>query len=361
MDELAQKLALMKNRVWTELTVVRAPAPANPQAAVTGADESLLFLKLITQPNSYYLLLTDLVGVWWHQADAAAIEEARKKFCPSLRQGEASDTIGILATLLEKQDASKRYYMEQKGEDGCGEMALTARMTIQAFTLSWQFTANPVGTSREQALVLREQMFLPLRHIVKLLSFQIHLLRQQAERSGPKQTAALASSAASSVEGAHSLASHGSAAHHTISTSPHKHQQQLQRRHESEQESYEQFSLSYSFHDTLGELYQGPLGKLSGDEMSIPARNSSAADLRRMSLLLNGHDPTAAGYGGLTGLGMESKHAPQPQAEGGELNYDEGEGEVYQESAEEIARREALKRKMEQSKQKKKKKKKGFV
>jgi len=199
-------------------------------------------------------------------------------------------------------------------------------MKIAAFQLKWQFNCEPYGTLEEQAILLRDQVYQPLREMIKVLSFKLTQVRKE----------------------------------------PAKKPEALQPLPKESEAEYERFSLSYSFQNTLGDLYRGAMGRISMSQVQFegyePPKGKSSSHQQHDNDYLNDiyHDHKVD-----TG-GLDHKHGLGVNLHIGDTKTVVSESKdnanvVVGDTETELARREELQRKLAEQKEKKKKKKeKGF-
>jgi len=132
-----------------------------------------LQVKFLTTESSYFLLVTDLVHVWYRRSDANDIESERKAFASSMKKQSISRYLSMLETLLVKDSNGyddKTHVMSVSKQ---GVLTLKSRLMIQVYPFQWEFECSSYGNAEDQAALLRDHMYKPCFEIIKLLSYQL--------------------------------------------------------------------------------------------------------------------------------------------------------------------------------------------
>ena len=131
------------------------------------------YLKLCCSDDSYTLLITNLLTVWWRHSTTEAIMEEWQENNPSMKQVETRKIVAILEDLLCKEQGSSSPRTHQAIINEDNNLILSSTMEIASYEFNWSFTCTPYGNQDQQAKILREQMYFPLHEMVKMLTFKL--------------------------------------------------------------------------------------------------------------------------------------------------------------------------------------------
>mmetsp|Transcript_27535 Transcript_27535/g.38845 ORF Transcript_27535/g.38845 Transcript_27535/m.38845 type:complete len:309 (+) Transcript_27535:2743-3669(+) len=139
------------------------------------------------QAQQYALLITDLIHVWWKVGNSTTFDEEKKEYNPQLET-----TNSRLLTILHRLfvDRSKSPTKFEFYVNGDGTFCLSVCTKISSYLFAWKFLCQPLGEYEEQAQYLKEHLVLKLFSVVAELSRQnqalLSLLKNNKEKK-PKQ------------------------------------------------------------------------------------------------------------------------------------------------------------------------------
>jgi len=330
---------------WHELRVKADPDSWLPPYPLHNTN---FFFKFVHDPTtaSCCLILTDLCFVWLRRLEASDIDADMKRFNPSIRKKSTNHTISMIEQLLRQNNAQQfhlvRLVLREDDEDDDDDVedgttsrrsrskrsrrstasssatssavATSASIASSSTTLNrtpsleldscmslggmvtfkWRFSCHSYGGFLDQCTFLRNQMYVPLHEMIKILSFQyaqerrknISLMQSLSAAGGSAASAAAAAAAAGGVGVDHAHKQDVSLSLSLPSLPSAEREAQLATMTggvgagagaDGAALSFDAFNNSYEFSRDVGALYVTTMNRLSGNE------DASGVGLSQMS------------------------------------------------------------------------------
>lgn len=291
---------------------------------------SILFFKLTTTAEGYYLICSDWIKVWYKAALSDELSQEHKQYASNIRASKTSDSLTLIQDLLTKTSPSHQHSATLSARTQ--ELEITSSMKIEnVLTITWKFHLTPLSTRDQQATFLRDQFILPFFEMTKEQAFKLKLL--QNNRS-----------------------SHLDA--NTIDVSDYKYRSE-----------YNHFNQSHDCQQSLQNTYRHAMARLYNKHdfssgSSVVDHQHSAIGKRKVNEIINAdhisssHDKDEKEHNNSDNTVVIDRVDNAAIVSHNDGVNDDG---VYVESEEEIARRKAIEEKLAKERDKTKKKKKQFA